>query len=64
VVVVETRIGDADPYEAITEALAIDSFDQVIVSTFPPGASRWLGADLINRLGRSTDVPVTHFVSH
>jgi hypothetical protein len=64
VVVVEVRIGDADPYQAIIEALTIDSFDQVIVSTFPPGVSRWLGADLINRLGRSTDVPVTHVVSH
>ena len=64
VLVVEARIGDADPYQAIIEALTIDSFDEVIVSTFPPGVSRWLGADLINRLGRSTDVPVTHVVSH
>ena len=39
-------------------------FDRIIVSTFPPGISRWLGADLINRLGRSVDIPVTHVVAH
>jgi len=62
--VVDARIGDADPYEAIIDALAGEDFDHVVVSTFPPGISRWLGADLINRLGRSIDVPVTHVVAH
>lgn len=62
--VVEARVGDADPYEAVIQALADGDFDHVIVSTFPPGISRWLGADLVNRLGRSTDVPVTHVVAH
>ncbi len=61
--VVEARIGAPDPYEAITEALALEDFDRIIVSTFPPGISRWLGADLINRLGRSVDVPVTHVIA-
>jgi len=62
--VVEARVGDADPYEAIINALAGEEFHHVVVSTFPPGISRWLGADLINRLGRSIDVPVTHVVAH
>jgi GABA permease len=62
--VIDARVGDSDPYQAIMDALATDQFDQVIVSTFPPGISRWLGADLINRLQRSIGVPVTHVVAH
>jgi nucleotide-binding universal stress UspA family protein len=64
VTVTDARVGDPDPYQAILDVVAMDDFDRVIVSTFPPGISRWLGADLINRLGRSLDVPVTHIVAH
>jgi nucleotide-binding universal stress UspA family protein len=64
VTVSDARVGDPDPYQAILDVVAMDDFDRVIVSTFPPGISRWLGADLINRLGRSLDVPVTHIVAH
>jgi nucleotide-binding universal stress UspA family protein len=62
--VIEARVGDPDPYQAILDVVAQDDFDRIIVSTFPPGISRWLGADLINRLGRSLDVPITHIVAH
>jgi hypothetical protein len=62
--VTDARIGDPDPYQAIIDALADGHFDHVIVSTFPPGVSRWLGADLINRLQRSIGVPVTHVMAH
>ena len=62
--VAEARVGDPDPYQAILDLVGIDAFDRIIVSTFPPGISRWLGADLINRLGRSVDIPVTHVVAH
>jgi nucleotide-binding universal stress UspA family protein len=64
VTVSDARVGDPDPYQAILDVVAMGDFDRVIVSTFPPGISRWLGADLINRLGRSLDVPVTHIVAH
>ncbi len=62
--VVEARIGDPDPFDAIIDALNLEDFDRVVISTFPPGISRWLGADLINRLGRSTSVPLTHVIAH
>lgn len=62
--VIEARVGDPDPYQAIMDALAVEQFDHVIVSTFPPGISRWLGTNLINRLQRSVAVPVTHVVAH
>jgi nucleotide-binding universal stress UspA family protein len=64
VTVTDARVGDPDPYQAILDVVAMDDFDRVIVSTFPPGISRWLGADLINRLGRSLDMPITHIVAH
>jgi nucleotide-binding universal stress UspA family protein len=62
--VVDARVGDPDPYQAVLDEVAVDQYDEVVVSTFPPGISRWLGADLINRLNRSLDVPVTHVVAH
>lgn len=61
--VVDALVGDPDPYQAILDVVGLDDFDSIIVSTFPPGISRWLGADLINRLGRALDLPVTHVVA-
>lgn len=62
--VVDARVGDARPYEAVIDAVVEEQFDEVIVSTFAPGVSRWLKADLVHRLERSIDVPVTHVVAH
>ena len=58
-----TVIGDPDPYQAVTDALSSDEYSAIIVSTYPPGMSRWLGVDLIERLRRSIDLPVTHVVA-
>jgi hypothetical protein len=32
----------------------------VIVCTLPPGVSRWLRADLVSRVERASDLPVSH----
>jgi hypothetical protein len=64
VAVIDAQVGDPDPYQAILDVVGAADFDRVIVSTFPPGISRWLGADLINRLGRSLDIPLTHIIAH
>jgi hypothetical protein len=61
--VAEVRVGDADPYQAVMDALAGGRFDGIIVSTFPPGISRWLGVDLINRLRHATNISITHLVA-
>ena len=58
------EIGDSRPLDAVTDALRLGTFDEVVVSTLPPGISRWLRADLVSRLVRFVDVPVTHVVSH
>jgi hypothetical protein len=38
-------------------------WDGIIVSTLPPGISRWLGLDAVSRIRREFDLPVTHLVA-
>jgi hypothetical protein len=56
-------VGDPDPFAAVGDALHSGEFEEVIVSTLPRGASRWLRLSLPDRLRRATDVPVTHVVT-
>lgn len=52
-----------DPVEAATQVLARgDHYDEILVSTFPLGPSRWLGREVPQRLARAVDCPVTHLV--
>jgi hypothetical protein len=55
-------VGDPDPMQAITDVLRERTFDEIILSTLPAGASRWLRADLLHRIQRHTEIPVTHVV--
>jgi hypothetical protein len=55
-------VGDPNPLRAITDTLRRESFDEIILSTLPPGTSRWLLDDLPTRLARATHLPVTHLV--
>ena len=57
------KVGDRDPIVAVHEAWDPRSYDEVVVSTLPTGASRWLQIDLPHRVERITDVPVRHVVS-
>ncbi|HZD24533.1 MAG TPA: hypothetical protein VE569_14205 [Acidimicrobiia bacterium] len=44
-------VGDPDPFIAVTKRLMENPvYHTVIVSTFPPGISRWLRLDLPSRL--------------
>jgi hypothetical protein len=52
-------VGDADPMKAIEKAVAQRRFDEIILSTLPPGVSRWLALDLPHRVKRKFDVPLT-----
>ena len=60
---VRGSVGDPDPVVAVHEAWDPRRFDEVVVSTLPTGASRWLQIDLPHRIERMTDVPVRHVVS-
>lgn len=57
------EVGDHRPVDAILDVLRRQSFDEIILSTLPAGASRWLRLDLVNRVRRAVDAPVTHVVS-
>jgi hypothetical protein len=58
----EGQVGDERPLEAIADAMRDQQFDEVILSTLPPGLSRWLKQDLPHRVERGCGVPVTHIV--
>jgi hypothetical protein len=59
----EGRLGDADPIVAVQEAWDPARFDEVVVSTFAAGSSRWLQVDLPSRVAKLTDCNVTHLAS-
>jgi len=49
-----------DPIAAVQDANNFDKFDEVIISTLPQRASKWLKLDLPSKAGRATGLPVTH----
>lgn len=60
------EVGDANPVYAVAAALRgrpDEDWAGIIVSTLPPGISRWLGLDAVSRIKREFDLPVTHLVA-
>jgi nucleotide-binding universal stress UspA family protein len=55
-------VGDADPLDAIADALAIFEADQVVIATHPEGASNWLARNVVGRARMRFDVPIAHVV--
>ncbi len=62
-ITVEGAIGHPDPFEAVRRLWRQRTFDEVIMSTLPEGASHWLSADLPRRIERRFNVPVTTVVA-
>jgi hypothetical protein len=60
---VDGRVGDPDPVVAAMDVWDPMAFDEIVVSTLPTGASRWLGLDLPRRLQKLTGVTVRHVVA-
>lgn len=56
-------VGDAHPVQAIDDLLLEQSFDEIILSTFPPGLSRWLRLDLPRRVEQRFSLPVTTVIA-
>jgi hypothetical protein len=52
-------VGDASPVLAINDALIEQPCDEIILSTLPPGVSRWLKRDLPHRVEQRFGLPVT-----
>ena len=63
--VVGVRVGDADPVLAIDdEFLAGRRYDTILISTLPPGVSRWVKMDVVSRLRRNRPrMPVIHVIA-
>ena len=59
---VDGEVGDHNPVLAIEDALREGSFDEIILSTLPPGPSRWLKLDLPHRAAQHFSLPLTHVV--
>jgi GABA permease len=55
----EGHLGGANPLEGVEAAIAERTFDEVIVATLPRRVSRWLGADVPQRIERQFGLPVT-----
>ena len=55
----EGEVGDERPTYAIQDVLAKREIDEIIVSTLPPGMSRWLKRDLPRRIRVEFELPVT-----
>lgn len=55
---VEGLIGDAEPLAAIQDAINLEGFDEIIISTLPTRVSRWLHLDLPSKVA-GLGLPVT-----
>jgi hypothetical protein len=55
---VQGKVGDPEPMAAIQDAINLDGYDEVIVSTLPVRVSRWLKLDLPSKVG-GLGLPVT-----
>jgi hypothetical protein len=60
---VDGILGDADPMVAVQEVWNPGRFDEIMVSTFASGASRWMQVDLPHRIAKLTDCTVRHVES-
>src|SRR3954454_19199939 len=55
---VEGMVGDPSPMNAIQDAINIQGFDEVIISTLPARVSKWLKLDLPSKI-TGLGLPVT-----
>src|SRR4249919_2171700 len=60
---VDGVVGSQDPIDAVSNVWDPKQFDEVIVSTLPGAASKWLQVDLPHRVARMTGVQVTHVIA-
>jgi hypothetical protein len=56
------EVGDADPLQAIEDALRTFGADEIIISTHPEGRSNWLEKGVVSGAEQRFTVPITHVV--
>jgi hypothetical protein len=55
-------VGDADPLQAIADALGVFSADEIVITTHPEGRSNWLAANVVERARGRHAIPIAHVV--
>ena len=63
--VAQAKVGDGSPLLAIGDELRAHpgEYDAVVLSTLPPGLSRWLRLDVHHQAERKFGLPVIHVVA-
>ena len=56
------HVGDADPIQAIADALRRFDADEILIATHEEGRSNWLEHDLVRRACHAFGLPVLHVV--
>ena len=56
------HLGDADPLQALDDALRVYEPDDVVISTHPHQRSNWLERQVVRRARERYPVPITHVV--
>jgi hypothetical protein len=56
------EVGDADPLQAMEDALRTFGADEIILSTHPEGRSHWLERGVVDAARTRFTVPITHVV--
>ena len=56
------HLGDADPLQALDDALRVFDPDEVVISTHPPARSNWLERQVVRRARERYEMPITHVV--
>ncbi len=58
------EVGDVNPVHAVDHLfMRGERFDEIILSTLPPGPSRWLKQDVPHKMAREYTIPITHVVA-
>jgi hypothetical protein len=56
------QVGDAEPLQAMEDALRTFGADEIIISTHPEGRSHWLERGVVAQARERFGVPITHVV--
>jgi hypothetical protein len=56
------EVGDAEPLQAIEDALRTFGADEIVISTHPEGRSNWLERNVVGDARERFDVPIIHVV--
>jgi hypothetical protein len=56
------EIGDAQPLQAMEDAMRLFGADEIIISTHPEGRSHWLEKGIVDSARERFAVPITHVV--